>query len=148
MLKMATADETTPMKKPRSEAQVQSLNKARAKARELRASRNVIREKHGITDETDETPIDETDETPTDDAETESNSSTSSDTDEQPAAAAVVDEKPKPVKKEKLIQPKTDPAPKHKRQATPYQPQQKNKHVPVPQNFGMMSRNQYILFDE
>ena len=107
---MATADETTPMKKPRSEAQVQSLNKARAKARELRASRNVIREKHGITDETDETPIDETDETPTDDAETESNSSTSSETDEQPAAAAVVEKKPK-VEKEKLIKPKTDPAP-------------------------------------
>jgi len=105
---MTTADETAPMKKPRSEAQVQSLEKARAKARELRTQRNVIREKHGITDEKDATPVDETDETPTDDAETESESA--SETDEQPAAAAVVEKKPK-VEKEKLIKPKTDPAP-------------------------------------
>ena len=67
MLKMATEDGTAPMKKPRSEAQIASLEKARAKARELRTQRNVIREKHGMTDETDATP----DETPTDDAETE-----------------------------------------------------------------------------
>jgi hypothetical protein len=143
---MTTADETAPMKKPRSEAQVQSLEKARAKARELRTQRNVIREKHGITDEKDATPVDETDETPTDDAETESESA--SETDEQPAAAAVVEKKPK-VEKEKLIKPKTDPAPKPKRQATPYyQPQQKNEHVPVPNQFRMMSRHNYILFDE
>jgi len=76
MLKMTDQDGTAPMKKPRSEAQVQSLEKARAKARELRTQRNVIREKHGITDETDatpdETPTDATptDETPSDEAET------------------------------------------------------------------------------
>ena len=36
------------------------------------------------------------------------------------------------------------------RQATPYQPQQKNEHVPVPvqQIFRMMSRHNYILFEE
>ena len=147
---MATADETAPMKKPRSEAQIQSLEKARAKARDLRASRNVIREKHGITDETDETP----NETPTDDAETDSDSA--SEDEEQPPAAAVVKKKvpvkkPK-VQKEKLIKPKTDPAPKPTRQATPYQPQQKNverdEHVPVPNQFRMMPRHNYILFDE
>jgi len=142
---MATEDGTAPMKKPRSEAQVQSLEKARAKARELRASRNVIREKHGITDETDETP----NETLTDDAETDSDSA--SEDEEQPPAAAVVKKK-EPVKKpkvqrEKLIKPKKDSAPKP-RQATPYQPQQKNEHVPVPNQFRMMSRNNYILFDE
>ena len=138
---MATEeDATAPMKKPRSEAQIASLNGA--KARELRASRNVIREKHGISDETDETPIDET--------ETETESESASETDEQPEAAAVVEKKPK-VQKEKLIKPKKTPSPKP-RQATHYQPQQKNverdEHVPVPQNFRMMSRNNYILFDE
>jgi len=141
MLKMATEDEPAPIKKPRSEAQIASLEKARAKARELRTQRNVIREKHGITDETDATP----DETPTDDAETESNSSSASEDEEPKPAAAVVEKKPKTVKKEKLIKPKTDPAPKPKPQA---KPQQKNEHVPVPNNFRMMSRNQYILFNE
>jgi len=146
---MATEDGTAPMKKPRSEAQVQSLEKARAKARELRTQRNAIREKHGITDEIDATP----DETSTDDAETE-NTETESDSaseneDEEPKpAAAVVEKKPKPVKKEKLIKPKTNLAPKPKRQATPYQPQQRDEHVPVQNNLRMMSRNQYILFEE
>ena len=101
---MATEeDATAPMKKPRSEAQIASLN--RAKARELRASRNVIREKHGISDETDETPIDET--------ETETESESASETDEQPEAAAVVEKKPK-VQKEKLIKPKKTPITKTK----------------------------------
>jgi hypothetical protein len=140
---MTDQDGTAPMKKPRSEAQVQSLEKARAKARELRTQRNVIREKHGITDETDATPIDET-ETPTDDAETEntetvSNSSSENEDEEPKPAAAVVEKKPKPVKKEKLIKPKKDPVAK---------PQQKDEHVPVPQNFRMMSRHNYILFEE
>ena len=139
MLKMATEDGTAPMKKPRSEAQVQSLEKARAKARELGTQRNVIREKHGITDETDATP----DETPTDDAETENTEteteSESASEDEEPKPAAVVEKKPKPVKKEKLIKPKKDPVAK---------PQQKDEHVPVQQKFRTMSRNQYILFDE
>jgi hypothetical protein len=137
MLKMATTDETAPMKKPRSEAQIASLEKARSKARELRASRNVIREKHGITDETDETP----NETPTDDAETDSASE--NEDEEQPAAAAVVEKKPK-VQKEKLIKPvKKDPVAKL-RQATPYQAQQKDEHIPVPNQFRMMSRHNYI----
>ena len=143
---MATEDGTAPMKKPRSEAQVQSLEKARAKARELRTQRNVIREKHGITDETDATPTENTE------TETDSESASENEDEEPKPAAAVVDEKPKPVKKEKLIKPKTDPAPKPKRQATPYQPQQTNverdEHVPVPQNFRLMSRNNYILFEE
>ena len=123
---MTTEDATAPMKKPRSEAQVQSLEMARAKARELRTQKNVIREKHGITDETVATPTDdtETENTETENTETESESA-SEDEEPKPAAAAVVDEKPKPVKKEKLIKPKTDPALKPKRQATPYQPQQK-----------------------
>jgi hypothetical protein len=86
MLKMATEDEPAPIKKPRSEAQVQSLNKARAKARELRTKRNMFREKHNISDDTDATPIDETENT-----ETESNSETTSSEDEQSPAEAVVD---------------------------------------------------------
>ena len=36
---MTTEDATAPMKKPRSEAQVQSLEMARAKARELRTQK-------------------------------------------------------------------------------------------------------------
>ena len=141
---MATEDEPAPIKKPRSEAQVQSLNKARAKARELRTKRNMFREKHNISDDTDATPIDETD-----DAENDSDSASENEDEEpKPAAAAVVEKKPK-VEKEKLIKPKTDPAPKPKRQATPYyQPQQKMEHVPVPNQFRMMSRHNYILFDE
>jgi hypothetical protein len=131
---MTTADETAPMKKTRSEAQVASLEKARAKARELRTQRNVIREKHGISDETDATP----EETTTENSETE-NSETESDEEPKPA---VVEKKPKPVKKEK---PKTDLAPKPKPEA---KPQQRDEHVPIPQNFRMMSRNQYILFEE
>jgi len=140
MLKMATEDEPAPIKKPRSEAQVQSLNKARAKARELRTKRNMFREKHNISDDTDATPIDETENT-----ETESNSETTSSEDEQSPAEAVVDKNHKPVK--------TDPAPKPRqpkptRQATPYQPQQKDEHIPVPNQFRMMSRHNHILFDE
>jgi hypothetical protein len=137
---MASEDETAPIKKTRSEAQIQALEKARAKARELRTQRNVIREKHNISDETDANP---TDETPNDDAETENTETENSETesDEQPAAA-VVEKKAKPVKKEKP-----------KRQATPYhqpqvKPQQRDENVPIPQNFRMMSRNQFILFDE
>ena len=61
------SEEDAPVKEPRSEAQIQALNKARAKALELRTQRNEIREKHNITDETDATP----EEKPTDDAETE-----------------------------------------------------------------------------
>jgi len=137
---MTDQDETAPMKKPRSQAQVQSLEKARAKARELRTQRNVIREKHGITDEIDATP----EETTNDDAETENteteSSSASENEDEQPKPA-VVEKKEKPVTKEK---PKTDPKPKPQAK-----PQQRDEHVPIPQNnFRMVSRNQYILFDE
>jgi hypothetical protein len=135
---MSTADEPAPMKKPRSEAQIQSLEKARAKARELRNQLNVIREKHNITDETDATP----EEKPNDDAETENSETENSETesDEQPAAA-VVEKKEKPVKKEK---PKTDPKPNPQSK-----PQQRDEHVPIPQNnFRLMSRNQYILFEE
>ena len=140
---MATEDETAPMKKPRSQAQIQSLEKARAKARELRTQRNVIREKHGITDETDATPDEKpNDETPNDDSETEN---TETESDEEQPPPAVVEKKEKPVKKEKS---KTDPAPKPKPKPQA-KPQQRDEHVPVPQNnFRMMSRNQYILFDE
>ena len=131
---MTDQDGTAPIKKPRSEAQIASLEKARAKTRELRASRNVIREKHGISDETDETPTENT-ETGTE-ADSESESENEDDVSEE-----TVVEKKEPVKKpkelkEKLIKPKKDSAPKP-RQATPYQPQQKNverdEHVPVPQ---------------
>jgi hypothetical protein len=139
---MASEDATAPVKNPRSEAQVASLEKARAKARELRESRNVIRQQHGITDETEETPTDdaETENAETENAETES-SSASENEDEEPKAA-VVEKKEKPLKKEK---PKTDPAPKPKPQA---KPQPKEDHVQIPQNFRMMSRNLYILFEE
>jgi hypothetical protein len=142
MLKMTDQDATAPMKKPRSEAQVQSLEKARAKARELRTQRNVIREKHNISDETDATP----EETPTDDAETENTETDEAETesDEEPKPA-VVERKEKPVQKEKLIRPKTDLAPKPKPQV---KPQQRDEYVPVPQNFRMMSRHNYILFEE
>jgi len=139
---MATEDEPAPMKKPRSEAQVKSLEKARAKARELRTQRNVIREKHGITDETDATPDDDAE---TENTETESESASENEDEEPKPAAAVVEKQPKPVKKEKLIKPKKDPASKPKPQA---KPQQKDEHVPVPQNFRMMSRHNYILFEE
>jgi len=64
---MSSEDAPAPVKKSRSEAQIQALEKARAKALELRTQRNVTRQKHGITDDTDATP----DEKPTDDAETE-----------------------------------------------------------------------------
>ena len=60
MLKMVDQDEPAPIKKPRSEAQIASLDKARKKAGELRAQRNVIRENNGISDETDETPTETT----------------------------------------------------------------------------------------
>jgi hypothetical protein len=140
---MTDQDETAPIKKPRSEAQIQSLEKARAKARELRTQRNVIREKHNISDETDATP----DDTPTDDAETENTETESESVSEnEEQQAAVVETKHKPVQKEKLIKPKSDLAPKPKPQA---KPQQRDEYFPVPQNnFRMMSRNQYILFDE
>jgi hypothetical protein len=125
---MSSEDAPAPVKKPRSEAQIQALEKARAKARELRIQRNDIRDKHGITDETEETP--------TDDAETE-NAETES---EEPATSVV--EKEKPVKKES--KPKTEPKPKPQSK-----PQQREEHVPIPQNnFRMMNRNQYILFEE
>jgi len=144
MLKMATEDGTAPMKKPRSEAQIASLEKARSKARELRTQRNIIRKKHGISDETDATP---TENTEADDAETDSESASENEDEEPKPAAAVVEKKPK-VQKEKLIKPvMKDPVAKP-RQATPYQPQQKNEHVPVPNQFRMMSRHNYILFDE
>ena len=42
---MSEDDAPAPVKKPRSEAQIQALEKARAKALELRMQRNVIREK-------------------------------------------------------------------------------------------------------
>jgi len=42
---MSSDDASAPVKKPRSEAQIQALNKARAKALDLRTQRNVIREK-------------------------------------------------------------------------------------------------------
>jgi hypothetical protein len=135
---MSTVDATAVIKNPRSEAQIASLEKARAKARELRESRNVIRQKHGITDETEETPTENT--------ETESNSA-SEDEDEQPKAAVVVEQE-KPVKKES--KPKTEPAPKP-RQPTPYHPPQpatveREEHVPVPvpqNNFRLTSWRQF-----
>ena len=72
------------------------------------------------------------------------NTETESD-EEQPPAAVVEKKKPK-VQKEKLIKPKTDPAPKPKPQV---KPQQRDEYVPIPQNnFRMMSRHNYILFDE
>jgi hypothetical protein len=94
MLKMTDQDATAPKKKPRSEAQIASSEKARAKSRELRASRNVIREKHNISDDTDETPIDETDEAETDDAETDDAETEDEDDVSQPAVV----EKKEPVK--------------------------------------------------
>jgi hypothetical protein len=42
---MSSDDASAPVKKTRSEAQIQALNKARAKALDLRTQRNVIREK-------------------------------------------------------------------------------------------------------
>jgi hypothetical protein len=147
MLKMATeADGTAPMKKPRSEAQVASLEKARAKARELRTQRKVIREKHGITDETDATPEETTNhDAETENTESESGSVSENENEDEEPKPAVVEKKEKPVQKEKLIKPKTDLAPKPKPQV---KPQQRDEHVPIPQNFRMMSRHNYILFEE
>jgi len=136
---MASEDATVPVKKSRSEAQVQALEKARAKALELRTQRNVTREKHNIRDETDATP----EEKPNDDAENENSETENSETESDEPAAAVVEKKPKPVKKEK---PKTDLAPKPKPKP---KPQAKEEDVPVPKNnFRIMPRNQYILFEE
>jgi len=132
---MSSEDAPAPVKKSRSEAQIQALDKARAEALELRTQRNVLREKHNISDET-----------PTDDAETENaetESSSASETESEEPKASVVEKKEKPVKKES--KPKTEPAPKPKPQS---KPQQREEHVPIPQNFRMMSRNQYILFEE
>ena len=131
------SSDDSPVKKPRSEAQIQALNKARAKALELRTQRNDIRQNNDITDDIDATP--EETETETENSETE----TETESDEQPPAAVV--EKEKPVKKES--KPKTVPAPKPK-PAPKLKPQPKEEHVPIPQNFRMMSRNQYILFEE
>ena len=136
---MSEDDASAPVKKPRSEAQIQALNKARAKALELRTQRNDIRQKNNITDDIDATPEETETETETENSETE----TETESDEQPPAAVV--EKEKPVKKES--KPKTVPAPKPK-PAPKLKPQPKEDHVPIPQNFRMMSRNQYILFDE
>ena len=132
------SEEDAPVKKPRSEAQIQAINKARAKALELRTQRNDIRQKNNITDVTDATP----EEKPTDDAETESNSA-SEDEDEEPKAAVVE----KPVKKE--TPKKEKPKPQSPKPAPKPKPQQIEEHVPIPQNnFRMMNRNQYILFEE
>lgn len=127
------SEEDAPVKKPRSEAQIQALNKARAKALELRTQRNDIRQKNNITDDIDATPEETETETETENSETET------ETDEEPKAA-VVEKKPKPES------PKPKPAPKPKPQS---KPQQREEHVPIPQNnFRMMNRNQYILFEE
>jgi len=131
------SEDDAPVKKPRSEAQIQALNKAHAKAVELRTQRNDIRQKHGITDETDATP--EETETETENSETETDS-------EESKAAVVEKEKPKPAVVE--TKPKTEPAPKPRQPKPQSKPQQIEEHVPIPQNFRMMNRNQYILFEE
>jgi hypothetical protein len=137
---MSSDDASAPVKKLRSEAQVAALEKARAKALELRTQRNVLREKHNISDETEETP---TDDAETENAETESSSTSETESEEQPKPA-VVEKKPKPAVVES--KPQTEPAPKPKPQS---KPQQIEEHVPIPQNnFRMMNRNQYILFEE
>jgi hypothetical protein len=92
MLKMVDQDEPAPIKKPRSEAQIASLDKARKKAGELRAQRNVIRENNGISDETDETPT----ETTTD--QTENGSETESTSEDDVREPGVVEIKAKSVK--------------------------------------------------
>ena len=135
------SEEDAPVKKPRSEAQIQALNKARAKALELRTQRNDIRQNKNITDDIDATP----EEKPTDDAETENSETdeTETESDEEPKAA-VVETKETKAKTEPARKPK--PAPKPKPQS---KPQQIEEHVPIPQNnFRMMNRNQYILFEE
>jgi len=142
------SEEDAPVKKTRSEAQIQALNKARAKALELRTQRNEIREKLNITDDIDATPEETETETETENSETETES------DEEPKAAVVEKKetkpqspKPKPESpKPKPESPKPKPAPKPKPQS---KPQQIEEHVPIPQNnFRMMNRNQYILFEE
>jgi len=135
------SEEDAPVKKPRSEAQIQALNKARAKALELRTQRNDIRQKNNITDDIDATPEETETETETENSETETES------DEEPKAAVVEKKETKPQSpKPKPESPKPKPAPKPKPQS---KPQQREEHVPIPQNnFRMMNRNQYILFEE
>ena len=126
---MSSDDASAPVKKPSSEAQIQALNKARAKALDLKTQRNVIREKKKKTDDIDATP-EETDATP---AETENSETENSETesDEQPKPA-VVEKKPRPAVVES--KPKTEPAPKPKPQSPKPKPQPKEAHVPIPQN--------------
>ena len=82
----------------------------------MRESRNVIRQKHGITDDTEATP-EETDATPAE-TTTESNSASETESDEEPKAAIVE----KPVKKETPKKEKPKPqSPKPKPQSKPQQ---------------------------
>jgi hypothetical protein len=139
-------EEDAPVKKPRFEAQIQALNKARAKALELRTQRNVIREKNNITDDIDATPEETPTETETETENAETESSSTSETESEEPTTSVV-EKEKPVKKEP--KPKTEPEPKPRQHKPQSKPQQIEEHVPIPQNnFRMMNRNQYILFEE
>jgi len=129
--------DTEPIKlkqrKPRSEAQIQALSTARAKAADMRESRNVIRQKHGITDETDATP-----------EETE--------TDEPEPKAAVVEKKETKPKKEK---PKPEPKPKEP-EPEPEEVKQYRREVqeappPTPKQHFRMIRSMnksYMIYDE
>jgi hypothetical protein len=138
-------EDTGPIKlkqrKPRSEAQIQALEKARAKAADMRESRNVIRQKHGITDETDATP-EETENTETDEPEAPK---------PEPKAAVVEKKETKP-KKEK---PKPEPKPKEP-EPEPEEVKQYRREVqeappPTPKQHFRMVRSMnksYMLYDE
>ena len=128
-------EDTGPIKlkqrKPRSEAQIQALEKARAKAADMRESRNVIRQKHGITDETDATP-----------EETEKNT----ETDEEPKAAVVEKketkekkEKPKP----KEPEPEPEPEPEEVKQ---YRREVQEAPPPTPKQHFRMVRSMITPF--
>jgi len=135
-------------KKPRSEAQIQALQKAREKAADMRESRNVIREKHGITDETDATP----EETETDDT----------DEPKPDPKAAVIEKKPRVVKprvvKPRVVKPKPEPKPKEPEPEPEPEPEEVKQYrrevqeapPPPKQHFRMIrSMNKsYMLYDE
>ena len=129
-------------KNPRSEAQIQALQKARAKAADMRESRNVIRQKHGITDETDATP----EETETDEPDEPKPEPKAAVVEKKEKKPRVV--KPKPEPKPKEPEPEPEPEPEEVKQ---YRREVQEAPPPTPkQHFHMVrSMNKsYMLHDE
>jgi len=129
-------------KNPRSEAQIQALQKARAKAADMRESRNVIRQKHGITDETDATP----EETETDEPDEPKPEPKAAVVEKKEKKPRVV--KPKPEPKPKEPEPEPEPEPEEVKQ---YRREVQEAPPPTPKQHFRMVRSMnksYMLYDE